>query len=141
MTHRYPKLKRGPDGKYVCRGCGAPIPKGRQTWCSRECYQLNCPQAVIMIVRNRDNDICQLCGYDYRAAKREWHKLEPDYSSRKPGDISWVEWKKLRPRKIECHHKRPFSEGGTHAPENMMTLCHDCHSKVTAEWRKAKRNQ
>jgi hypothetical protein len=44
-----------------------------------------------------------------------------------------------RPRKAwkkpsdlwEAHHILPVAEGGTHAPENLRTLCHPCHKHVT----------
>ncbi|MEA5014274.1 MAG: HNH endonuclease signature motif containing protein [Candidatus Limiplasma sp.] len=32
----------------------------------------------------------------------------------------------------EVHHIVPLSQGGTHAPENLMSLCKSCHSRITA---------
>ena len=30
---------------------------------------------------------------------------------------------------LEVHHKTPVSEGGTDTPENLVTLCDECHNK------------
>lgn len=70
MRNRYPKLREGPDGKMICRGCGAPVPEGRQTWCSRECYKARCPQMVLFYVHQRDKGICAECGADTEALRR-----------------------------------------------------------------------
>lgn len=32
-------------------------------------------------------------------------------------------------RLLHVHHKRPVSEGGSHYPHNLETLCHRCHTK------------
>ncbi|GHU52884.1 HNH endonuclease [Clostridia bacterium] len=31
----------------------------------------------------------------------------------------------------EVHHIKPLSAGGTHDYENLMSLCHSCHSRIT----------
>ncbi len=33
----------------------------------------------------------------------------------------------------EVHHILPLSRGGTHADDNLMSLCKSCHSRITAE--------
>ena len=33
----------------------------------------------------------------------------------------------------EVHHKIPISKGGTHARENLMSLCRSCHNKIHHE--------
>lgn len=33
----------------------------------------------------------------------------------------------------EVHHILPLSKGGTHSPENLMSLCKSCHSMVSAK--------
>jgi len=30
---------------------------------------------------------------------------------------------------LHCHHRTPISQGGSHEPENLVTLCRDCHNK------------
>lgn len=32
----------------------------------------------------------------------------------------------------EVHHVKPLSQGGTHAADNLMSLCKSCHSQITA---------
>lgn len=32
---------------------------------------------------------------------------------------------------MEVHHILPLADGGTHAPENLMSLCKPCHSRIT----------
>ena len=124
MRSRYPPLRKV-DGKYVCRGCGGVIPKGRQTWCSNKCFKEHDPHSNIRIVRQRDKDVCAKCGFNYPVERAKW--LE--------GPRLWQDC----PRKVEYHHVIPFSEGGSHHPDNIQTLCHACHKAVTAAWRKSKR--
>lgn len=33
----------------------------------------------------------------------------------------------------EVHHKISISEGGTHAKENLISLCHSCHAQIHAQ--------
>lgn len=33
----------------------------------------------------------------------------------------------------EVHHILPLSKGGTHATDNLMSLCKRCHSRLTAK--------
>jgi len=33
----------------------------------------------------------------------------------------------------EIHHIVPLSKGGTHAPDNLMSLCSSCHSAISAK--------
>jgi len=37
-----------------------------------------------------------------------------------------------RPFELELHHLQPWSEGGTHDPHNLITLCHACHREWEA---------
>lgn len=32
----------------------------------------------------------------------------------------------------EVHHIKPLSQGGTHDDSNLMSLCKECHSRITA---------
>lgn len=45
----------------------------------------------------------------------------------------------------EVHHRLPLSHGGTHEERNLEALCHECHSRITAEmgdrWHKRKNNK
>jgi 5-methylcytosine-specific restriction protein A len=39
----------------------------------------------------------------------------------------------------EVHHVKPLSEGGGHEWNNLMSLCHSCHSAITMSATNAKR--
>ncbi|MCP1638592.1 5-methylcytosine-specific restriction protein A [Streptococcus gallinaceus] len=45
----------------------------------------------------------------------------------------------------EVHHKKPLSEGGTHARNNLISLCKSCHARIHAtngsRWNKKKATQ
>jgi hypothetical protein len=129
--NRYPEIKKV-DGKILCRGCGKDVPKGRQTWCSNECYDTKCPARVIFAVRNRDKGICQICHIE-TVGKRDplWRWL-PNESF----DNHFARIKELKARRPEYDHIIPFSEGGETIAENMRTLCYACHKKRTSEWQK-----
>lgn len=127
---RFPELKKV-DGKIVCRcGCGKPIPKGRQTWASRECVKRFHPFEVRQAVRARDKGVCQICKLDIPAAYQKWRSERPSWQR------DWA-LKGQGPRE-EYDHIVPFSEGGLTVLENMRTLCHDCHVVVTTKWRREK---
>lgn len=157
MNNRYPRKKKGPDGKLVCRGCGGSIPKGRYTWCSLECYKTHCPAEVIAAVKQRDKGVCQLCGVDTKRATEVWRNekpKQPDYNTihnvwpydyagylltpeYKAYYVALESWNAACP-KPEYDHIIPFSEGGPTTLDNMRTLCCVCHTKRTAEWRRGR---
>jgi Restriction endonuclease len=123
---RYPKFRKSEDGKKLCRGCGADVPKGRQSWCSTACYTKYEPASVKHQVRQRDKGICQMCNVKTR-----------DHPSIRKWEVSDAE--RLAAPKAEYDHIVPFSEGGLTVLENMRTLCNPCHKKRTAEWRKLRK--
>lgn len=57
---------------------------------------------------NRDNYQCRVCG------------LSPD-------DSPHV--------RLEIHHIKPWEEGGISVPENLITLCHTCHTGIKSSQR------
>ena len=68
-----PPQKRGPDGERLCRWCLGPVPKGRRTFCSKECVHEGMlrsdPGYLRAQTKNRDNGICLACGTDTEAIK------------------------------------------------------------------------
>lgn len=142
---RFPIRQKRPDGEWGCRGCGALIPKGRQTWCSNVCLRLHHPFHVIHAVKQRDKGICQLCFADIKSLYSEWYKLRPKnpqgviYNS-EAGRIAFAEYYQfLRRWERDCpdaeyDHVVPFSEGGLTILDNMRTVCGPCHRKRTREW-------
>lgn len=145
---RFPKQ----IGKGLCRGCQKPVPKGRQSWCGRECLDRFHPQRVIYFVKQRDKGICQMCQRSISVMRALWLKEKPEYPGvsafphshsvhwmRSPEYAAWLkiekEWAKLEP-KPEYDHIVPFSEGGPTVLENMRTLCSFCHRERTRKWHK-----
>ena len=91
----------------------------------------------------------QYCEDHVAVARRQYNNYEraPDINT-KYGRA----WKRIRDRHIsqhplceqcekegrivpaaEVHHKVPISKGGTHARENLMSLCRSCHNKIHHE--------
>jgi len=105
----------------------------------RPCSYPGCPKLT-------DGQYCE----DHAAvARRQYNKYErsPDIN-KKYGRA----WKRIRDRHIsqhplceecekqgklvpaeEVHHKKPISQGGTHARDNLMSLCRSCHTKIHHE--------
>lgn len=61
----------------------------------------------------RDNFTCQKCG--------EFHAFVNEYGITIPIDDS----------KLEVHHLIPVCKGGGDEPENLQTLCRECHKEET----------
>ena len=68
----------------------------------------------------------------HRRYGRKWQRIRDRYVKSHPyceqclkeGRITFVE---------EVHHIIPLSKGGTHDPENLMSLCQSCHMKIHME--------
>lgn len=80
-----------------------------------EPHDRNIPFAIQKQVYERDDQKCQLCGWD---------------RSR---------WRRRDPRILEMHHVHEHARGGKNAPENLIVLCSKCHDDVHAERRKLPR--
>ena len=95
----------------------------------------------------------RFCEEHQKAEDIRYNKFHRDPAARKRyGAV----WKRIRDRHLkehllchmceesgrltpatEVHHILPLSKGGTHAQENLMSLCTSCHSRITAaDWRK-----
>lgn len=157
-SNRFPKQ----PAPGLCRGCHAPVPKGRTTWCSKLCYKTYDPKQVQYAVGRRDKYMCQICGDNL--SETYWRKQKPvhpedacateveyaaymanrDSPERLAALAQYNEahkaWWKARPR-IEYDHIIPFSEGGLTLVENMRVLCRKCHKARTATWRAEKAAQ
>lgn len=63
---------------------------------------------------------------------RAWMRIRASYVKEHP----WCEMcfgKGILISVEEVHHKVPLSEGGTHAKENLISLCKSCHARLHAE--------
>jgi len=65
--------------------------------------------------------------YDYR-----WRKIRATYIAKHPLCEQCKLAGRLTPAQ-EVHHKKPLADGGTHAIDNLMSLCTSCHSTITAK--------
>jgi 5-methylcytosine-specific restriction endonuclease McrA len=127
MKSRYPPVIE----KGKCRGCGQPVPKGRQTWCSNKCWEPHTAVGRRTVLR-RDK-VCQICGFDILKALEEWRK-----------SLKWHENSVLtrmhNPKPTyEIDHIIPFSEGGKTTYENLRLLCTPCHKARTKLWHKSRK--
>lgn len=100
----------------VCRGCGKPLPQGRRAWCSDECsdaYQrAHIWASARQIALRRDGHRCVTCG---STSGLEVNHIDPRVGA-------------------------GYLSGCWNHPENLETLCHDCHVKVTNAQMAARRS-
>lgn len=61
-----------------------------------------------------------------------WKRIRKNYIAEHPLCERCLSRDKIRTAVI-VHHKKPLSFGGTHAVENLMSLCASCHEKIHAE--------
>ena len=130
--------------KGQCTWCGGPVPKGRRKWCSDDCVTDFLAQhdwtAKRRQVLRRDKGVCAVCGTDCEKLKRIWQAAKSAWEERKAvkewlkGEGFHNPWFEL----WQADHMVPQADGGTHALENLRTLCVPCHEAVTAEWRRAR---
>ncbi len=132
---------------YLCRGCHGPVPKGRFTWCSQACKEVNDPFWVRRAVQKRDKHVCALCGVNIKEAVARRRAVTLEYPPFLPGETSTQRYKrhcealeKLRGPKIreEHDHVVPFSAGGKTVLENMRTVCSPCHKATDTYGSKVK---
>ena len=67
-----------------------------------------------------------------RRYSRAWKRIRDRYISQYPLCEQCEKDGKIVPA-AEVHHKIPISQGGTHARENLMSLCRSCHTKIHHE--------
>jgi len=119
-----PKLKAGQKPGH-CAQCGNPLPKARKIWCSEKCYGIAYDASIIYDwqktrdeVLKRDDLTCQKCGRRGLSASRDF--THPAL-------------------RAEVDHIVPIADDADPAKqfdrENLQTLCHNCHVKVTQERR------
>lgn len=63
---------------------------------------------------------------------REWKRIRDKYYKSHPYCERCYAEGRMTPAE-EVHHKLPISRGGTHATENLMSLCRSCHNKIHIE--------
>lgn len=122
----------------------------------------NDPSTQRRIVFERDRGICSLCGCDadaeYQRFRQAWGeswrmaerfydrdprtpdgRTQPDAVKERDAMAERLmshmpNWTRGRKTGWDMDHITPVVEGGGHTgPENLRTLCHPCHKRVTAE--------
>ncbi len=68
----------------------------------------------------------------HRRYGRAWTRIRNRYAASHPFCEDCYKRGILTPME-EVHHILPLSRGGTHADDNLMSLCKSCHSRITAE--------
>lgn len=143
-------LPRGPNGRALCRWCGAEVPSRRRTFCSAGCvheYKLRTNGAYLRAqVYRRDRGVCAACGLDTKTIAEElWearlqhgegfmhrlmvlHGVPPSRKvwKRKYGGGLW-----------DADHILAVKDGGGQcALGNIQTLCLPCHRAKTVAGRR-----
>lgn len=131
--YRQPEWKAA-NGRRPCRWCHGEVPKGSRTFCGEQCVDAFLStkgyQHLVPKVKQRDNEICQLCGMDCKAAREFAQRLRRrDFEAwRHYHDALGLPTSR---RLWEADHIEPRCRGGANTLENLRTLCLPCHKAVT----------
>ena len=111
------RLKKGPNGRSLCRWCSTEVPEGRRSFCSDQCVEQfrlrSDPGFLRLKVFERDHGICQKCGLDTM-------KDQMRRRARGTGHL----W--------QADHIIPVVQGGGECDlQNIRTLCTRCHKEET----------
>ena len=103
-----------------CKWCGKPLSGRRTSFCCDEHSKAFNDMTVwnrgrdpySLRILYRDNFTCQKCG--------EFHAFQNEYGVAIPIDDG----------KLNVHHILPVCKGGGDEPENLVTLCINCHKEI-----------
>lgn len=140
-------MRRGPNGRPLCRWCKAEVAGRRRTFCSAACVHewkvRRDPSYVRTCLRRRDDGICSECGLDAVALYYELRLL--DRLALREGKGPGVYLKALEQRKIpllrmanenglwDADHVVGVADGGGECSlDGFQTLCLWCHRKRSA---------
>ena len=68
----------------------------------------------------------------HRKYGRAWKRIRDRYAREHPYCERCFKEGRMTPME-EVHHILPVSRGGTHDPQNLMSLCRSCHNKIHIE--------
>src|SRR6266853_5884308 len=131
-------LRKGANGRPLCRWCDLEVPARRFTFCSDWCvheWRLRTdPGYLREQVLARDKGVCAACGLDTVA---EWRRIKRLRPARRIGVLRDWGLKNLRRSSLwDADHIAPVVEGGGECDlSNVRTLCLKCHAKATAALR------
>lgn len=120
----FPRPRFAEEGH--CEWCGNPIKNKRRTsCCSKECAEkFRVATSSVMFanvgsvggyrghILRRDNFICQNCG--------ELHVKYSPFGVPLPTTDG----------ELDVHHKKRVCDGGDDNPDNLVTLCRECHKQM-----------
>ncbi len=99
-----------------CEWCGQALSGKQTSFCTDKCRRMFTNLTVwksrggyAQHILRRDGFACQDCG--------DFHALENRHGIYVPSSDG----------ELDIHHILPISEGGTDCPENLVTLCKECH--------------
>jgi 5-methylcytosine-specific restriction protein A len=131
-------LRKGQNGRPLCRWCGLEVPPRRFTFCSDWCvheWRLRTDPGYLRDqVFQRDRGVCAICHADSGAAYLELKRARGTHRRK-----LLAHWglKRLNRRTLwDADHVLPVAEGGGECDlENIRTLCLICHRGQTLELR------
>jgi 5-methylcytosine-specific restriction protein A len=131
-------LRKGQNGRPLCRWCGLEVPPRRFTFCSDWCvheWRLRTDPGYLRgQVFQRDRGVCAICHADSGAAYLELKRARGAHRRK-----LLAHWglKRLNRRTLwDADHVLPVAEGGGECDlENIRTLCLICHRGQTLELR------
>lgn len=77
-------------------------------------------------------DKCRRAPDHHKKYGREWQRIRDRYATAHPYCERCLEEGRMT-LMDEVHHIVPISKGGTHDPENLMSLCQSCHNRIHLE--------
>ena len=132
------RLRKGANGRPLCRWCDLEIPTRRFTFCSDWCvheWRLRTdPGYLREQMLARDRGVCALCRVDTRAAYLDLKRARG--SHRLKLLARWGLTRLNRRTLWDADHILPVAEGGGECDlANIRTLCLVCHRRQTRELR------
>jgi 5-methylcytosine-specific restriction endonuclease McrA len=144
-------LRKGANGRILCRWCDLEVPKGRLTFCSDYCVQewrlRSDPGYLREKVLERDGGVCAGCGIDCLEAARQLKRLRG--AARLKASLDWgvgggsggASGRVVRKTLWDADHIVPVVEGGGECDlANIRTLCLKCHRAATADLRRRRQS-
>jgi 5-methylcytosine-specific restriction endonuclease McrA len=131
-------LRKGEQGRNLCRWCGLEVPPRRFTFCSEWCvheWKLRTdPGYLREQVFRRDRGICSACGIDTQAC---YFELKRARGAKREKLLSRWGLRKLTRKSLwDADHVLAVAEGGGECDlGNLRTLCLVCHRQKTSELR------
>lgn len=131
------ELKKGPNGRNLCRYCGTEVLPPRRTFCSDKCVHewkiRSSPKYARACVRKRDKGICQQCGLNCTKLAQEIRQLPRDQRLKRAAELN-IPKHRIGKSLWDMDHVLSVAEGGGLCSiMGLLTLCIWCHKKKTAE--------